>query len=94
MKLSRQDVTKVANLAKLLLTPSKLALFQKQLSEVIDFNAKKLSQVKREVRTEGHQPQEFGQADQPRPSLSQAEALANAKESERGFFTTPKVLDD
>lgn len=94
VKLSRDEVFKVANLARLTLATNKVNLFQEQLSEVIDFNAGKLSQIKKKVTVDRKSSPDLGQTDDPRPSLDSTDALANAPEAERDFFVVPKVLDD
>lgn len=94
LKLSRDEVLKVAHLARLKLAEDKVSLFQEQLSEVIDFNAKKLAQIKKKVVVAKEVAPTLGQEDEPRPSLSASDALANAPKAERDFFVVPKVSGD
>lgn len=92
MKLSGDEVKRVASLARIELTSSEVTKFQAELSEVVDYNASELSKVRRAPQPELAPSDELGQADKPRPSLSSEDALSNAPASRNGFFVVPKVL--
>jgi aspartyl-tRNA(Asn)/glutamyl-tRNA(Gln) amidotransferase subunit C len=94
MKLSLEDVKRVARLARIDLSVAESIRFKNELSEIIDFNAKKLAQIKRRVPIIQTLSDSLGQSDQPRPSLSVEDVLANAPEQEDSFFVVPKVLDE
>lgn len=93
MKLSPDEVKKVAGLARIGLTPAEVTKYRAQLSEVVDYNAAELAKIKRSIEPELAPSTELGQEDQPRPSLAAQDALANAPDSRDGFFIVPKVLD-
>ena len=95
MSLSAEEVRWVAQLARLELSESELALMTKQLSAIMDY----VNQLK-QVSTEGVEPlahplpvQNVFRPDEPAPSLSVEEALANAPERRDGFYVVPAVLE-
>lgn len=93
MKLSPQEVNRIAHLSRIELTPSEAGHFRTELSEIIDYNAKKLAQVKRRVTVIQAPSASLGQTDQARPSLPSEDALSNAPQVDNGLFVVPKVLD-
>jgi len=94
MSLSPEEVKKVAALARFALKEAEVTAFRSELSEVIDYNAKKLAGVRKTTTPDQAVSPDLGQADDPRPSLSAGEALANAPAEKNGFFVVPKVLED
>jgi aspartyl-tRNA(Asn)/glutamyl-tRNA(Gln) amidotransferase subunit C len=94
MPLSNDQVTKIARLARLNLTPEEIERFSHELTVILEY----VDQL-RQVDTSGivaHQPAETPQAglraDHSEPSLPQSEALRNAPQAKDGFFVVPKVL--
>ncbi len=92
----RIDINYVAALANLELTPSESRLIGQQLTEVISYVAQ-LSAVK----TQNVKPTDFlhthtlaMRPDVPEPSLSQDEALANAKNLHNGFIKIGAILNE
>lgn len=93
MSITREQVLHVARLARLELREEEVERFRDQLSAILDAVGKVA-----ELDLEGVEPTAhpldlvnvFGE-DEPRPSLSQAEALANAPDPEDGFFGVPAV---
>ncbi len=94
MTIDDAEVKKIASLARIELSPTEVGKFQGELGEIIDYNGRKLAQVKKPPQVKVSGSRDFGQADEPRPSLSPDLALSNAQAEENGFFTVPKVLDD
>jgi aspartyl-tRNA(Asn)/glutamyl-tRNA(Gln) amidotransferase subunit C len=95
MALTREQVTHVAELAKLKLTQAEIDLFQKQLSAVLD-DAARLE----ELETDRIPPTaavlplcNVMRADQSRPSWPRDEMLANAPDQEDGFVKVKVVLE-
>ena len=88
------DVTYVADLARLRLSPGEIATFQKQLGDVLGY----VSQLK-EVDVE--HVSLLGEADlknrlradEIKPSLTAEEALANAPRQENNLFVVPKMVE-
>ena len=95
MKLSRDEVLHVANLARLTFTEEELDRFASQLSEILDY----VEQLG-ELDLEGVEPMAHVhdivnafREDAVRPSLPRQAVLANAPEAEGGCFKVPKVIE-
>jgi aspartyl-tRNA(Asn)/glutamyl-tRNA(Gln) amidotransferase subunit C len=93
--LSREEVLRIASLARLELTPDEVELFTAQLAAILDY----VAQI-RHLDTSGVPPtshvlnQPIDRDDQPVPCLPRDEALANAPEAARqaGLFKVPRVF--
>lgn len=92
--LSKEEVSHIAKLAKLSLDPNELLIFQKQLSETLDYiNVLKSLNTKKEKPTY----QVTGlvnrfRDDLVKPSLSQKQALRGAGKTYKGYFLVPSVF--
>jgi len=96
VEITKQEVEKVAKLARLELTDNEKAAFTKQLSQIL-MHVETLKQYD----TIGVEPTAtvLGQVnvfrpDITRPSLAVEHAVANAPESADGFFVVPKIIED
>ncbi|MBM4138797.1 MAG: Asp-tRNA(Asn)/Glu-tRNA(Gln) amidotransferase subunit GatC [Nitrospira sp.] len=96
MEITKQDVEKVALLARLRVTEDEKAVFATQLSQILTHVAQ-LSQYE----TAGIEPTTtvMGQVnvfrdDVVRPPLPVEKALANAPEREGSGFEVPKILEE
>ena len=93
--LSREEVLRIAQLARLELTADEVDLFTRQLAGILEY----VEQI-RELDTTGVPPtshvinQPIDRSDEPRPTLSREEALENAPEAARqaGLFKVPRVI--
>lgn len=90
------DVSHVAKLANLPLTEEEKKKFEKELGETLDY-VKQLE----EIDTKGVEPtsqvtglENVTREDVAKPSLSQEEALKNAKSTHNGFFKVKAILDN
>lgn len=95
MSLSREEVAKVAVLARLRLTPVELDSFTAQLSGIVDF-----VQQLQELDTQGVEPLAHGveltnvfRDDERVEPLDRADALANAPKRDADNFLVPLVLE-
>ena len=96
MSISRQDIEKVALLARLQLTEAELATMTEQLAQIVGY----VDQFA-EVNTDGVEPMAHAveltnvfAEDQVEPSLPREKALANApRHNERGYLV-PAVLGE
>jgi len=91
MAISRDEVLRVARLARLELTEDEVERFTEQLSAILEAVAKVSELDLSEVEPTAH-PLELVNAwaeDEPRPSISVEDALANAPDREAGFFKVP-----
>jgi aspartyl-tRNA(Asn)/glutamyl-tRNA(Gln) amidotransferase subunit C len=96
VRLSADEVRHVAELAKLRLTEAEIEQFAGQLSAILEY-AERLQ----EVDTSSVPPTPYilplvnvMREDVPEPSLSNAAALANAPDSEDGFFRVRAVFEE
>ena len=93
-RLTTRDVEKIAELAHLELTAEETEHFTPQLAQILEY-AERLQEVDTSgVATAPSQSAESGlRADEPRPSLSNEDALGNAPSpGPGGLFRVPKVL--
>jgi aspartyl-tRNA(Asn)/glutamyl-tRNA(Gln) amidotransferase subunit C len=96
MKVTLQDVEKVAKLARLEVSPAEKEAFARQLSQILTH-----METLNQFDTSGIEPTAtvLGQTnvfreDVVRPSLPVEQALANAPEREAGGFAVPKILEE
>lgn len=94
--LTREEVQKVAHLARLELTEAEIDLYQLQLSQVLDYVARL-----EELDVGGVPPTAHAvaltsvmRADEVRPSLPPEVALSNAAGTAEQQFLIQRVLDD
>ena len=96
MKVTQQDVEKVAKLARLDVSPAEKEAFARQLSQILTH-----VETLKQFETKGIEPTAtvLGQvnvfrADVVRPSLPVEKALANAPEREADGFSVPKIIEE
>ena len=94
MKITKDEVLYVADLARLNLAEAAIEKFAGQIGEILEY-VDKLN----EVNTEGVKPTSHAisltnafREDEPREHLDREKALANAPEKEAGSFIVPKVV--
>lgn len=90
------DVPHVAKLANLPLTDEETAKFEKQLSAVLDY-VKKLDEVdvsNIEPTSQVTGLENVSREDKSQPSLTQDEALSNAKAKHNGLFVVKGIFDN
>ena len=95
MKLSREEVLRIARLARVGLTESEIDRLSEQLSHILEN-----FEVLQQVDTSGVPPtaqsialQNVMRSDEVAPSLSPEEVLANAPRKEGEFFRVRAVLE-
>jgi aspartyl-tRNA(Asn)/glutamyl-tRNA(Gln) amidotransferase subunit C len=96
MKVTQEDVEKVAKLARLDVSPAEREAFARQLSQILTH-----VETLKQFDTKGIEPTAtvLGQGnvfrdDVVRPSLSVDKALANAPEREADGFSVPRILEE
>lgn len=95
MALSREEVEHVAYLARLGLSEEEKATLQEQLSSILE-HMRSLGELDTSQIPPTAQViplRNVMRADEPRPSLSPEQVLANAPDREGDFFRVPPVLD-
>lgn len=93
--LTRDDVLRIAELARLALTAEEVALFTQQLGSILEY----VEQI-RGLDTTGVSPtshvmnRPLDRDDEPRPVISRREVLGAAPEAaiEAGLFKVPRVI--
>jgi aspartyl-tRNA(Asn)/glutamyl-tRNA(Gln) amidotransferase subunit C len=95
-RLTRRDVDRIATLARLELTDAEKDLFVRQLTEVLEYADQIQAINTANVPPTSHvlSSTPVDRPDEPQPSLSNAEALANAPDSSprTGLFRVPRVI--
>jgi aspartyl-tRNA(Asn)/glutamyl-tRNA(Gln) amidotransferase subunit C len=89
------DIAHVARLARLDLSEEELESYKEQLGAILD-HAARVQSLEGEPHVESAHPLGFVNAfreDEVRPSLDRDEILAQAPESEDGYFVVPPALD-
>jgi len=93
---TREAVEQIASLAQLELTPEELALFARQLGDILEY-ATHVQQIDTAgvppTASVGHQ-HDTTRADKVQPSIDVSDALANAPDPARdaGMFKVPRVI--
>ncbi len=92
---AHMDVTYVAHLARIRLTPEEEQKLGRQLDQILDY----IEQLAK-VDVSGVEPTAHPfplvnvmRADRTRPSLPQEEALKNAPSQANGLFMVPKIVE-
>ena len=94
MKITKEEIIHVGKLARLHLDDRAVALYEKQLGDILDY----IDTLNR-LDTEGVKPTSHAifinnafRDDEVRPSIPVDHALANAPEPEDGTFVVPKII--
>jgi aspartyl-tRNA(Asn)/glutamyl-tRNA(Gln) amidotransferase subunit C len=93
MEITREEVLHVAKLARLALTEEEIERFGGQLSAILEAVGK-VSELDLEGVPPTSHPLDLVNVlaeDEPEPSLPREDALANAPDTEGGFFGVPPV---
>lgn len=94
MEVTREDVLRCAALAHLSLREDEIEPMREAMARMLT-HATSLDELpldEVEPMFMGHGHPLLRREDVPRESFTQAEALANAPEQDRGYFVVPKVL--
>ena len=94
MRLSADEVKHVARLANLKLKNDEVKKFQKQLSDTISYveKLKKLNTQNVSPTSQVTGLENIFREDRVKPSMSQEEALSNAKATYKGFFKVKAIF--
>lgn len=98
MSITRSDVEKIAELARLELTVKETESFTLQLASILS-HIDKLNEIDTadilpmsHCSTATDDPEYARRDDKSRPSIGQSLAVENAPDQEAGFFKVPKVI--
>lgn len=89
------DIEHVARLARLALSEAELEGYKTQLAAILD-HAAKVQSLQGEPEVEASHPlrlENVFRDDETRPSLDRDEVLAQAPETEDGFFVAPPAME-
>jgi aspartyl-tRNA(Asn)/glutamyl-tRNA(Gln) amidotransferase subunit C len=88
------DVTYVADLARLRLSPEEISTFQKQLGDVLGYVSQLAEVDVSQISLLGEADLKNRlRADEVGPSLTVAEALANAPKQENNLIVVPRMIE-
>jgi aspartyl-tRNA(Asn)/glutamyl-tRNA(Gln) amidotransferase subunit C len=88
------DVTYVADLARLRLSPEEIATFQKQLGDVLGYVSKLTEVNVAHVSLLGDADLKNRlRVDEIQPSLTPADALQNAPRQDNNLFVVPRMVE-
>ena len=93
--LTIEDVERIARLANLELTREEKALFTRQLADILAYAEQVQGVDTAGVEATAHvNAHDSERADEPKPSLEVADAVANAPDGapEAGLFRVPRVI--
>lgn len=91
MDISKEEIVKIASLARLKLKEDEIDYFASQMNNIVEF-VNKLSEVNVNVVEEEYKPTPLRE-DLPQPSLDPQKALLNAPEKRLDMFVVPKFVD-
>jgi aspartyl-tRNA(Asn)/glutamyl-tRNA(Gln) amidotransferase subunit C len=93
--IDREEVHKVAHLARLELTPEEEAQFTTQLGDILDYfeQLSQLDVTDVEPTTRAIDVSNITRPDTLIPGQDRDRILAGAPEQERDFFKVPKIMD-
>lgn len=96
MSLTSDDVRHVARLARLALDDAQIEAMREELSRILDYAAKVGEVAAGDVPPTSHAYRlaNVFRADDPRPSLDQADAVSTAPVAEDGRFRVPKIMGE
>lgn len=98
MPITKEEVTRIAELSNLALSPEETESFAGQLAAIVEYidqlNELDTSNVKAwQVRSAGEAVHSFAtRPDAVEPSLGQEKALENAPDPDEGHFRVPRVI--
>ena len=95
MKISREQVDHVALLARIELSEQERETFTEQLSAILEYieQLNELDTASVEPMAHAATPGNVLRPDEPRPSLSTDEMLANAPDRTESSYKVPRVID-
>jgi len=96
MSVTKKDVEKIAELAKLKFTDDELENFTHQMNEILSYMDKLNELDTKNVKPLSHPVEQINvfRDDELRPSVSTEEALKNAPDKTDQHFKVPKVIGD
>tara|TARA_Y100001970_G_C13862114_1_gene664661 strand:- start:88 stop:393 length:306 start_codon:yes stop_codon:yes gene_type:complete len=92
---NREEILKIASLAKLVLSEKEISLYTDQINEILEY----MNQLD-ELDTDGIEPLShvldqinMTRKDENKPSLEREKALKNAPKADNEYFIVPNVIE-
>ena len=94
--ISRDDVAKLAKLARIEMTPAELDHLSTQLAQILDAVASVTAAAKDDIKPTSHaiEMTNVFRKDEVKPSLTPEEALSGAPAQEDNRFRVPQILGE
>lgn len=94
MKITKEEVLNVAEIAHLTLTDNEVEAFTKDLEKMVTF-AKELDKLDTGKELETEEPTLYNvfRKDEVKPSMAKEELLANAPQEKDGCFFVPQIVE-
>ena len=94
--ISRDDVAKLAKLARIEMTPAELDHLSTQLAQILDAVASVTAVAKDDIKPTSHaiEMTNVFRKDEVKPSLTPEEALSGAPAKEEDRFRVPQILGE
>ena len=93
MKISQEEIKKIALLSRLEVKEDKMATVEKELSDILTYVAELNELELDDVEVMAHAVPLHNE-DETKPSLDHDLALSNAPEEEDGYFKVPRVVQE
>lgn len=95
MKITREGVEKVAELARLKLTEEQKEIFTKDFNSILDYfeQLQDINTEKVEPTYQASHTQNMFRDDKVEPSLSLEDSLKNAPDKAKSCFRVPRILE-
>ncbi|MCX7877120.1 MAG: Asp-tRNA(Asn)/Glu-tRNA(Gln) amidotransferase subunit GatC [Ignavibacteria bacterium] len=96
MSVSKEEVIKIAKLAKLKFSDEGISKLQKEMNRILEY-IDTLNEIPELDKVEPlysvNSSENVFRKDEPKQSISKEEALKNAPDKTENFFRVPKVID-
>lgn len=94
MKISREQVEHVAKLARLELVEEEILTYTQQLNSILDYAAMLEGINTEDIVPTAHAVPLYNvlREDEVKPSMDREKVLANAPDSDEGFFKVPRIV--
>ncbi len=95
MKISKEDVLKVAEIAHISLTEDEVSSFTQDLENMVSFTNQldQIEGIDTEITEEDPTLYNVFRKDEVQPSMAKEELLANAPQEKNGCFFVPQIVE-
>ncbi len=95
MKITKEEILKIAEIAHISLTDDEVNSFTKDLEEMVAFagQLEKIEGIDTEIEAEEPTLYNVFRKDEVKPSMAKEELLANAPQEKNGCFFVPQIVE-